>query len=66
MSKTLKDLMKKDFDEVRKEGFDEGRKEETIVASARNVMNRLGLSATEALEAIGVPQGDYAKYLALL
>ena len=53
----------------RKLGVDEGRNEgiyETTVKNALSVMVKFNVSAEEALDALGVPKSDQAKYLQMM
>lgn len=53
----------------RKLGVDEGRNEgiyETTVKNALSVMVKFNISAEEALDALGVPKSDQAKYLQMM
>jgi len=51
--------------EGRKEGIEKGR-EEMRLSSLKNLMNNLGLSAEQAMNALDVPESDKQKYRNLL
>ena len=51
--------------EGRKEGREEGQEEERLI-SVRNIMKNLKMTAEQAMEAIGIPESEYSKYMPLL
>ncbi len=61
MNDALRDLMKDEIEEGRAEGRTEGRLE-----AIRALMKNLKLSAEQAMESIGIPKNEYAKYLNML
>ena len=53
------------YEEGRQEGREEGR-EETLVENVRNLVERLRITAAEALDVLGVPKPEQARYLSML
>ena len=51
--------------EQRREGYDEG-KESAILATIRNLMETLNLTAQQAMDAMKIPVAEQARYAALL
>ena len=47
------------------EGREEGR-ESTLVASIRNMMSKLKLSAEEAMDTLDIPKNERSKYMTML
>ena len=57
------------FNEGRNEGFNEGRNEGTFLEKIRNLkrlMNKMGISANEAMELLDVSESDKEKYISAL
>ncbi|WP_170830909.1 hypothetical protein [Pseudobutyrivibrio sp. ACV-2] len=52
-------------EEGRAEGREEGREEERLV-SVKNVMRSFKVTAEQAMESLGIPEGEYEKYLSKL
>ena len=49
----------------REEGREEGR-EEATAGNLASLMGTLGLTARQAMDALGIPEADRARYLTLL
>ena len=63
MSISIKEMELRE--EGRAEGREEGREEERV-SSIRNVMSSLKTSAEKAMEILGIPASERARYLTLL
>lgn len=53
------------FDEIRQEGIEQGE-ERRLIDDLRSLMERLSLTAHEALDALNVPEAKRPQYLAML
>lgn len=57
------------FDEIRQEGIEQGieqGEERRLIDDLRSLMERLSLTAQEALDALNVPEAKRPQYLAML
>lgn len=63
----VKDMFMTEYDEDRvREWFKEEGREEGRAEDISNLMKSMGLTAEQAMDALGIPEGDRERYLQLL